>query len=195
MATNSLRRLHGSGGGPAVEDKVVGPILLPTVSFLIAVFGLVCLSSVRAEDWPQWRGPTGMGLTTESNLPRKWNAKTGEGIAWKASLAGTTGHSSPIVWQDRVFVTLAAAQSREQESRKEIPAHYLACFNIHDGKQLWRTSIAPGHEVAGYSIYASPTPTTDGKLVYCWFGSAVMAAVDFEGKQVWRHEWSAVRSS
>ncbi len=142
----------------------------------------------RADDWPQWRGPTGMGLTTESKLPLKWDAKTGSGILWKASLAGTTGHSSPIVWQDKVFVTLAARQSREQEERKEIPDHYLACFDAHSGKPLWRTRIQPGPEVAGYSIYASPTPATDGKAVYCWFGSAVVAAVDFEGKLLWRHE-------
>jgi outer membrane protein assembly factor BamB len=163
-------------------------ILLRSLPFVAAALLSSLAVAARADDWPQWRGPTGMGLTAESKLPLKWDGKSGTGIAWKASLAGTTGHSCPIVWQDRVFVTLANHQTREQEGRKEIPDHFLACFEARTGKQLWRTRIPPGREVAGYSIYASPTPVTDGKVVYCWFGSAVLAAVDFDGKLLWRQE-------
>jgi outer membrane protein assembly factor BamB len=64
----------------------------------------------------------------------------------------------------------------------------LWCFSAADGKLLWKTAISPGKEPAGQDIYAAPTPATDGKAVYCWFGSAVIAAVDFEGKLLWRHE-------
>ncbi|HUT36787.1 MAG TPA: PQQ-binding-like beta-propeller repeat protein [Planctomycetota bacterium] len=148
----------------------------------------LCFADGIAGNWPGWRGPTGMGTTDEKDLPLKWDGKTGEGILWKAPLKGTTGHSSPIVWGDRVFITTAAKQNREQEEKKEVPEHHLACYQASDGKLLWRTQIPQGKEPAGYAIYAVPTPVTDGKTVYCWFGSAVIAAVDFDGKLLWRHE-------
>ena len=112
----------------------------------------------------------------------------GENVLWKAPLKGSTGHSSPIVWGDRVFLTAADKQTREQESKKEIPDHHIVCFQASDGKQLWRTRVEPGKELAGYSIYASPTPVTDGKAVFAWFGSGVVAATDIDGKLLWRHE-------
>jgi len=142
----------------------------------------------RAENWPAWRGPTGVGRSAEKHLPLKWDGKTGENILWKVSLAGTTGHSSPIVWGDRVFVTTAAKQTSEEEERKDVPDHHLVCYRAADGGLLWRTFIPPGKQPAGYAIYAVPTPVTDGQRVYAWFGSAVMAAVDFDGKIAWRKQ-------
>ena len=141
-----------------------------------------------AGNWPGWRGSTGCGCSDEKNLPLKWDGKTGEGVLWKVPLKDTTGHSSPIVWEDRVFVTTAVKQTQEQEARKEIPDHDIACFQASDGKLLWKTHVAHGPHQEGYSIYAVPTPVTDGKAVYAWFGSAVIVAVDFDGKLLWRHE-------
>ena len=142
----------------------------------------------RAENWPAWRGPTGVGRSAEKHLPLKWDGKSGENVLWKAPLAGTTGHSCPIVWGDRVFLTTAAKQTREQEESKQVPEHHLICYQAADGKVLWRTLIPPGKQPAGYAIYAVPTPVTDGKVVYAWFGSAVLAAVDSGGKLLWRKE-------
>jgi outer membrane protein assembly factor BamB len=159
------------------------------VAAALLLAALCASSPLLAGDWPGWRGPTGTGQTTEKDLPLKWDGKTGEGVLWKAPLTGTTGHSSPIVWGDRVFITTAARQTREQEAAKEIPEHHIACYQVADGKQLWRTRIEPGKELAGYAIYASPTPVTDGKAVYAWFGSAVLAAVDLDGKLLWRREY------
>lgn len=145
-------------------------------------------ASVRGGDWPGWRGPSGVGSTDEKDLPLTWNGKTGENIFWKQSLKGTTGYSSPIIFGDRLFLTTAMKQTGEQEKAKEIPEHDISCYQISDGKLLWKTQVAPGKESAGYAIYAVPTPVTDGKAVYAWFGSAVIAAVDFDGKLLWRQE-------
>ena len=158
------------------------------VGSVLCGFLFVSAGVCRAGNWPGWRGPTGMGTTDEKDLPLTWDAKTGDGILWKASLKGTTGHSCPIVWGDKVFLTTAARQSREQESAKEVPEHYLTCYQASDGKELWKTAIPQGKMPAGYAIYAVPTPVTDGKAVYMWFGSGVAAAVDFDGKVLWRHE-------
>jgi outer membrane protein assembly factor BamB len=149
---------------------------------------LACPAVTRAGDWPGWRGPTGCGTTDEKNLVLNWDGKSGEGIAWKAPLAGTTGHSSPIVWGDRVFITTAVKQTPEQEDKKEIPDHHFACYQASDGKLLWQSRVAHGPFPAYMGVYAAPTPVTDGKAVYCWFGSAVVAAVDFGGNLLWRHE-------
>jgi outer membrane protein assembly factor BamB len=69
-----------------------------------------------------------------------------------------------------------------------VPEHHLSCYQAADGKLLWKTVIPQGKEPMGYAIYAVPTPVTDGKAVYCWFGSGVLAAVDFDGKLLWRQE-------
>ncbi len=145
-------------------------------------------SLALAGNWPGWRGPAGVGTTDETDLPLTWDGKKGENVLWKVPLKGTTGHSSPIVWGDRVFITTAARQTGEQEKNKEIPDHHLACYQVSDGTLVWKTPIPQGKEQMGYAIYAVPTPVTDGKMIYCWFGSAVIAAVDWDGKLVWRQE-------
>ncbi|MGE3807592.1 MAG: PQQ-binding-like beta-propeller repeat protein [Gemmataceae bacterium] len=155
---------------------------------LAAIAALTLIgSTARGENWPSWRGPSGVGFVNDKDLPLEWDGKTGKNILWQASLDGL-GNSSPIVWGDKVFVSTSAKQTRQEEENKQVPAHFLHCLRVTDGKELWRTSIPPGQNPAGYAIYAVPTPVTDGKRVYVWFGSALLAAVDFDGKIVWRKE-------
>lgn len=139
-------------------------------------------SVLSAENWPQFRGPTGLGYTSEKNLPLTWNAKTGEHIRWKAPLTKSdNAYSSPVVWGDRVFVTSAVNNPLE---------HHVLCFRAGDGKLLWDVTVAPGpwllKDLRGG--YGAPTPATDGRQVFVVFGSAVVAALDFDGKVVWRKE-------
>jgi outer membrane protein assembly factor BamB len=164
-------------------------VLRPHALSLICAFVVLAFyGTARAGDWPGWRGPTGCGYADEKDLPLAWDGKTGEGVLWKASLKATTGHSSPIVWGDRMFITTAEAQTPEQQKNREIPEHHFACYQASDGKLLWRTRVPHGPHPQRFCIYAVPTPVTDGKAVYCWFGSGVIAAVDFDGKLLWRHE-------
>ncbi len=138
--------------------------------------------SVCAADWPQWRGPTGLGFTSEKNLPVKWGGSNGENILWKSPLPkGDNPYSSPIVWRDHVFVTTVLNNPLE---------HHVICFQKSDGKQLWDTLVPPGPWHLGdlRCGYGAPTPATDGQRVYVLFGSAVIAALDFKGQIVWRKE-------
>jgi outer membrane protein assembly factor BamB len=141
----------------------------------------------RGGDWPGWRGPTGDGLSDEKDLPLTWGGKANAHVLWKAALPGR-GNSSPIAWGDRVFVTSAAPLTDQQVKDKVIPEHYVACYRATDGKELWRTTVAHGPFPDGY--YSIPTPATDGRRVHAWFGSGVAAALDFDGKIVWRKERS-----
>jgi outer membrane protein assembly factor BamB len=158
-------------------------------------------TTAAASDWPGWRGPTGLGYTDEKDLPLTWNVKTGENILWKTLLHGgvkqnpefsSPGWSSPIVSRHRVFLTTATWPKGmpEKERRASIAEHHVLCFDASDGTQLWDTVVPAGTIVVNnfYHGYTVPTPATDGKLVFALFGSGVLAALDYDGKIVWREE-------
>jgi outer membrane protein assembly factor BamB len=149
----------------------------------------------RAENWPQFRGPSGQGHTECRNLPLTWGGPKDkqENVAWKSPLVGQ-GHASPIVWGDRVFVCTAHWPPEVKQREKVIPEHHVLCYSTADGKRLWDTLVPPGPWVRSDfrsgpgGGYACPTPVTDGHHVYCLFGSSVIAALDFQGKIVWRKD-------
>jgi hypothetical protein len=147
----------------------------------------VLLALAVPDDWPQFRGPTGMGLTAEKNLPLKWSAET---AAWKSPLPGE-GHASPVVSKGRVF-TCTVRWPGGVPDKAVIPEHHVTCWSAADGKQIWDTVLEPGpwrredFRSGPGGGYAAPTPCTDGTHVYVVFGSAVMAALDFDGKIAWR---------
>jgi len=161
--------------------------------FGLLVFILAGTTSLSGANWPQFRGPTGLGYTDESKLPLTWGGRTNENVLWKSPLKGQ-GHASPIVWAESVFVCTAFWPSNVTAREKVLPEHHLACYRTTDGKLLWDTLVPPGpwlrndfRSGAGGG-YAAPTPATDGKHVFCAFGSAVLAALDFQGNIVWRNE-------
>lgn len=142
--------------------------------------GLVLAGSqpAQAENWPAWRGPRGDGTSLEKNPPTRWSAT--ESIVWKTPIPGL-GHSSPIVWGDRIFLTTALTDSQER---------MLLCLDRKAGKALWQQTVlrAPLEAKNNENSYASSTPATDGQRVYVTFlqeKDVVVAAYDFAGKQVW----------
>lgn len=174
--------------------------------FVVLAGALVTPALTHAENWPGWRGPTGQGHTTEKDLPLKWDHKTGENILWKTLLHGggrenpefsSPGWSSPIVWNDRIFVTTAVwpAGLSQQERRSTIAEQHVLCFKTSDGKLLWDTIIPSGKIVVDnfYHGYNVPTPITDGERVYALFASGILAALDFDGKIVWQEELPRVK--
>lgn len=153
----------------------------------------VCATVALGEEWPGFRGSTGLGFSRQKDLPITWGGATGENVLWKAPLVGE-GHASPIVWDQRVFVCTARWDESVPDREKAIPEHHVVCYRASDGKQLWDTLVEPGpwlrtdFRSGPGGGYAAPTPATDGKLVYAVFGSSVIAALDFDGKVVWRRE-------
>jgi outer membrane protein assembly factor BamB len=136
-----------------------------------------------AGNWPQWRGPTGDGVSTEKGLPLEW--AEGKGVAWKCPLPGD-GASTPAVWGDALFVTCQKDDNL-----------LLVKINKGSGKVEWERTVGTGKaqpktskdrgEQKFHRLHnlASPSPVTDGRRVFAHFGNGDLAAYDFDGKQLW----------
>jgi outer membrane protein assembly factor BamB len=172
----------------------------------------ILLSSIpcvaRPDDWPQWRGLSGNGVSTETGLPVRW---TKDDVAWKTPLTGL-GVSSPIVWRDRVFITSQVGPgelrpgshptlARGPEAASEKPLgkgvtsagkqtfFLVEAFSRADGRRLWEYRIpAEGPLIPVHQKHnlASPSPVTDGELVYAWFGNGQIVALSLDGKLAWQ---------
>ncbi len=158
----------------------------------------VCLGfagASNAGDWPGWRGPTGMGQVDDKNLPLGWGGKDNANVLWKVPLPGIDAkagqdqnQSSPVAFRDRIFVT--ASYWPDKVDAKRLPEHHVACYRATDGILLWDITVPPGpwlfSDLRGG--YTAATPAVDAERVYVVFGSSVIAALDHEGKSLWRKE-------
>jgi outer membrane protein assembly factor BamB len=150
---------------------------------LLLSFGFVAINPARAENWPEFRGPTGQGTYAGKNLPIEWS-KT-KNVAWKQAIPGK-GWSSPIIQDGRVYLTTAApiADSKDLSLRAE-------CLNAADGKILWNIEVfrqdAKAPRIHSKNSHASPSPLTDGRRLYVHFGHQGTAALDLAGKVLWRN--------
>ena len=137
---------------------------------------VLSLSSVLlAENWPQFRGPTRQGVSTETQLPVEWSKD--RNVAWWVDLPGE-GWSSPIVWNDRVFVTATTDKGEN--------CHVLA-LDARSGKVVWDKTVFQQvvRRKEARNSYATPTPATDGERVYACFADGSFVALDFAGEVVW----------
>jgi outer membrane protein assembly factor BamB len=153
------------------------------LTIIIIVFGLVRLSAAAADEWPQFRGPTGQGLSTATNVPLEWSATSN--IAWQTRIPGT-GWSSPVLSRDRLYLTTAVRASDDS------PVSLRAlCVSAPDGKILWDVEVFHPNEADTKARHqknslASPTPIVRGDRLYVHFGHLGTAALDLAGKILWR---------
>ena len=153
----------------------------------LVLFGIVSSAPhTSASPWPRFRGPNGTGVATDTNIPVQWTEK--EGVLWKTALPGV-GHSSPIVWGERVFVQSATPDGKER---------LLLCLNATDGKIVWTRSM-PGSRahIHTQNSWASSTPATDGERIYTlfWDGEKIFVdAFDFQGKPLWNRDLGSFTS-
>ena len=137
---------------------------------LAAGFALV---SVRAENWPHWRGPNFDGSSTEQGLPTQFS-KTNN-VHWVAAMPGPSA-ATPIIWGNRVFVSSTDTRTKSLRAM---------CLDFKTGKELWNQEVGVGFSQDPTSNFASPSAVTDGSLVYFCYGTGDLAAFDFAGKPVW----------
>ena len=178
-----------------VKPRATISRLLTAASHRILAAILLLAAPLSAEDWPGYRGPTGMGITGEKGLPLAWGGEDGKGILWKSPLPPTVhggepdhNQSSPVVVDDRVFVTTAYWPAKADKSA-QAPEHLVSCYEAATGKQLWETAVAPGPWLLSdfRGGYAASTPAVADGRVFAVFGSAIVHALDTGGKALWSY--------
>ena len=142
-----------------------------TRALLVTIILATATAAVRAENWPQWRGPSLNGVSTEKNLPVEWT--TEENVTWKLELPEWSG-STPIIWGDRIFLNVATGDGL-----------YLWCVNRNTGDPLWVRPLGSGNVKMRKQNMSSPSPVTDGKNVYVMTGTGSLKGYDFNGNETW----------
>jgi len=182
LALGALAVLGGPAGPQAADRQATGQQVAAPQAAKAASSGapgpavsMIVPGGEAMKYWSRWRGPSGQGLVEGGTYPDRWSDT--QNVIWKVAVPGR-GHSSPIVWGDRIFLTTAAADGSTRS---------ILCFRRADGAQLWQAAVpaAPAESLFAKNSYASATVSTDGERVYAYFGNAGLMAVDMQGKQVW----------
>ncbi len=165
-------------------------------------------------NWAGWRGPNGLGISSAASYAEEW--APGKNIAWKTAIPGR-GHSSPIVWGDRLFLTTSIEGGKAPEGHTapdhlgfDLKPGYLhpdsvgvdhlytlktLAVDARSGKLLWERTV---HDGVMYdnrhrkNTYASSTVATDGTAVYAYFESAGLHVFDFDGKLLWKKSFGGI---
>ena len=156
----------------------------------------------KAANWPSFRGTYASGVADGENPPWKWDATKSENIVWRTPIPGLA-HSSPIVWEERVFITTAISSDPKSEFRhglfgdvdpsNDVSKHIwrVYCIDKRTGKILWERTASEGiPRVKRHpkSSQANSTPATDGKRVVVLLASGDLLCYDFDGKLQWRQD-------
>ncbi len=144
---------------------------------VVALFAVATVATIaRAEvRWPRWRGPEGTGHSTETALPVTWNQSA---VVWRTPIEGR-GQSSPIIWDDRIFLTTARNDGKDR---------FVLAVDRHTGKQLWEQRVdwsGEPEKLHKMNSWASSSCVTVGERVYAFFGKAGLHCYTVEGKHVW----------
>ncbi len=150
---------------------------------LFAGLLLAAIPLLSAADWPEFRGPTGQGISTATGLPIEWSAT--QNVAWKVSVPGT-GWSSPSISGGQIFLTTGVTNASGGVALRAF------AFDVTTGRALWDTEIFSATEASVQPVHtknspASPTPLVEGDRVYVHFGHHGTACLDRAGKILWRN--------
>lgn len=140
---------------------------------------LTLTGQAQGDNWPRFRGPNGMGIAEAKTVPVSWST---DDFRWSIELPGT-GHSSPVVWDKRVFVTSAD---------KTTGTRFVSCYRADDGSEVWQKTVDyKSYKAHKNNSHASNTPAVDADHVYVLFQSKAgspLIAFDHDGRQKWTYE-------
>ena len=155
----------------------------------------------ETQNWPHLRGPNANGLVDKGNPPVEWSEDTN--IRWKVKIPGT-GHATPIVWGDKIFVQTAVKTDQTvevaQTGRKKLPTHIyqfkLLALDRKSGDVVWEKTVreALPHEGTHKTAnYAATSGVTDGEHLYAFYGSWGLYCFDFDGNLKWDKDFGDMR--
>lgn len=153
----------------AHRTRLTGPA---AIALIVVACGTVQLG---ADNWPQWRGPFLNGVSRETNLPVRWS-KT-EGLAWTLPLPAWSG-STPIVWRDRIYLSVA-----------EGPGVFLWAIDRAAGTVAWKRQVSTGNRQIRKQNMSTPSPVTDGSMVWIMSGTGVLKGFDTAGTERWSRDF------
>jgi outer membrane protein assembly factor BamB len=135
------------------------------------------LSAQSAGNWPQWRGPSLDGVSTEKGLPTTWSAT--ENVAWRLPLPAFSG-STPIIWDDLIFLNVATERATGQ----------IELWAVDRTRQVvaWKRPLSGGNRIGNKQNMSSPSPVTDGRSVWAMSGTGILKGFDFTGKELWARD-------
>ncbi|MHC4169871.1 MAG: outer membrane protein assembly factor BamB family protein [Planctomycetota bacterium] len=158
---------------------------LPAMSGMVVGLAFSFASASAAQEWTRFRGPNGQGVSKAANLPVEW---TESDYNWKIELPGG-GHSSPVIWGDKIFVT-----SGDPGSGQGI----VLALRASDGESLWREKYAlASYRMSKLNSYATATPAVDAERVYVLWPTAekiVLVAISHGGDEIWRRDFGGLHS-
>ena len=180
------------------------PATLACFLLIHGPLGAQAPNKAQLSNWHQWRGPHANGVSTTARPPTEWSEE--KNIQWKVAIDGN-GSSTPIIWNDRVYLLTAintgivdpARAKPEDQPERAFGIKYpnteyefvVFCLDRASGREVWRqtaTQRVPHEGHHGDNNFASGSPTTDGERLYCWFGSAGLYCYDLDGKKLWTRE-------
>jgi len=174
---------------------------LSTILLILSFFIILSAQEITT-NWPAFRGSNANGLAENSSLPNTWDVESSKNIQWKISLPGLA-LSSPVIWQDKIFITTAVNTNRKAELKvglygdidpvedESIHEWKIMCFDKSNGSLLWeKTSHTGIPKVKRHpkSSHANCTPATNGTYVIVFFGSEGLYCYTTEGKLVWKKD-------
>ena len=147
------------------------------ISAILLLVSLSCAPLLAADDWSQFRGPNGTGVSATTGLPVEFGPT--KNVLWKTELP--PGHSSPVLAGKKLFVT---AHTKEKETYKLL----VFCLDRETGKILWQREVARSQKgrIENVNSPASPSPVTDGTNVYVFFQEFGLVSFDGAGKERWK---------
>jgi outer membrane protein assembly factor BamB len=175
-------------------------------SLLLMLSTLASQAAAQTPQWPMFRGPNASGRGAGTAPPVRWNGETGEGLAWKTAIPGM-GHSSPVVWGDRIFLTTAvsaepsetfdpgAARGSSVAGSRPRQSWELICLDRRSGRIVWQRTARSGEPRIGRHAkgsHANATAATDGEHVVAFFGSEGLYVYTMQGDLVWSRDLGVI---
>lgn len=187
------------------------PLARAAIMLCCVVFPATAFSAgADARNWPGFRGEFASGVSNGRPTATTWDVPSGKNVKWKTPVAGLA-HSSPVVWQDRIFLTTASVAGKDQSLALKVGLYgdinpvedegpfqwKVLCFDRATGKPLWEQTAHQGvPKVKRHpkSSQANCTPATDGTHLVAFFGSEGLYCYDLDGKLLWSKDLGTLDS-
>lgn len=176
--------------------------------FIFFLYSNLTAQSKYQNQWPSFRGPFAKGFIENAEPVTQWNLETGENIIWQTKIPGL-GHSCPVIWNDKMFITTAISGSGEDYLKvglygdgdavedNSLHEFKVFCLDKNTGEILWEKLAhkgVPAVKRHTKASHADCTPATDGKYVVVFFGSNGLFCYDFNGNLIWQKEFSKMNA-